>query len=59
MQEDDGGKGLDTFWKSIFEISEGMDGIWVDDFGNPFRQKWRRGPVVSENGLKSSKTFYI
>ncbi len=39
MKENGWGKGLGTFWKSIFERSEGMDGIWVDDFGNPLFQK--------------------
>ena len=39
IKENDWGKGLGTFWNPIFERSEGMNGIWVDDFGNPFCQK--------------------
>ena len=30
------GIGVRTFWNSIFGKSEGMNGVWMDYFGNPF-----------------------
>ncbi len=38
-EENDWGKGLGTFWNSIFERSEGMNGVWMARNGNPFFQK--------------------
>ena len=59
IKENDWAEGLGTFWNPIFERSEGMNGVWVDVFGNPFFQKWRGASLVSENCFKSSKTFHI
>ena len=38
-EENDWGKGLGTFWNSIFERSEGMNGVWMARNGNSSFQK--------------------